>query len=102
MEPGYALKETLQVELPDLAGAARLATVLRPHWPVQVHERNEVVLVTVYFRTTTADLASLLRSVEAWVAQESLCAIRFELDGRAYVMQAGDANWTFAPRAEAA
>jgi hypothetical protein len=102
MEPGYALKETLQVELPDLAGAARLATVLRPHWPVHVHERNDVVLVTAYFRTTTSDLAWLLRSVETWVARESLCAIRYELDGRDYVMEAGEADWTFAPSAEAA
>jgi hypothetical protein len=96
------LKETVQFELPDLAGAARLATLVRPHRAVHVHERDDVALVTVYFRATTTDLASLLRSVEAWVARESLCAIRFELDGRDYVMEAGEANWRFAPCAEAA
>jgi hypothetical protein len=96
------LKETVQFELPNLAGAARLATLVRSHWAAHVHERDDIALVTFYFRAATADLASLLRSVETWIAQESLCAIRFELDGRDYVMEAGEANWIFAPCAEAA
>jgi hypothetical protein len=40
------------------------------------------------------DLAVLLREVEAWVEEESLAAIRFELDGRAYVLEAGEPDWT--------
>jgi hypothetical protein len=103
MKFGYELKEIVDFELPDVAAAGRLSTVLRSQWgAVYVHERNDVPLVTVYFRTTAADLASLLRSVEAWVARESLCAIRFELDGRDYVLEAGDPDWAFAPCAEAA
>jgi hypothetical protein len=35
-------------------------------------------------------LASLLRQVEAWVAERRLWAIRYELDGRWYVMEAGE------------
>ena len=35
----------------------------------------------------------LLRSVEAWVEKESLVAIRYALDGREYVLTAGEADW---------
>jgi hypothetical protein len=40
------------------------------------------------------DVAALLREVEAWVEEESLLALRFELDGRAYVLEAGEAAWS--------
>jgi hypothetical protein len=40
----------------------------------------------------------LLRTVESWVKQECLRAIRFELDGRVYVLEAGDADWSSVPR----
>jgi hypothetical protein len=104
MDLGYGLTETVQFELPDLAGAARLATLLRPSWAVSVNEEDGVALVDVYIRASGADLASLLRSVEDWVVRESLGAIRFELDGRVYVLESGEPDWTFVPRpaAEAA
>ena len=95
------LDEVVQFELPDLAGAARLATLLRPTWPVSLSERNDDVLVFVLVDEATADIGALLRSVEDWVAGEALCAIRFELDGRSYVMEAGEADWELAPRAAA-
>jgi hypothetical protein len=38
-------------------------------------------------------VAVLLRRVEAWVAARGLCAIRFRLDERWYVMQSGDPRW---------
>ena len=38
-------------------------------------------------------LASLLRRVEAWVADRGLYAIRFHLDGRWYVMESGETTW---------
>jgi hypothetical protein len=39
-----------------------------------------------------------MRTVEDWVARESLRAIRFELDGRVYIMESGEVNWAFLPR----
>jgi hypothetical protein len=96
------LTETVQFELPDLAGAARLATLLRPSWAIAVNEQDDVALVEVFVRPRAADLASLLRLVEDWVARESLRAIRFELDGRAYVLEAGSPDWTATPRPAAA
>lgn len=44
-----------------------------------------------------ADLARLLREVESWVEDESLCAVRFLLDDRIYVLGAGEADWTAHP-----
>jgi hypothetical protein len=101
MDLGDGLTETLQFELPDLAGAARLAALLRPRWELAVSEHGDCALVDVFVQAADADLAALLRLVELWVERESLCAIRFELDGRAYVMEAGSADWRALPPAAA-
>jgi len=98
MDLGNGLTETVQFELPDLAGAARLATLLRSRWAVSVNEEDDVAIVDVYIRASRTDLASLMRTVEDWVARESLRAIRFELDGRVYIMESGEVNWAFLPR----
>ena len=98
MDLGNGLTETVQFELPDLAGAARLATLLRSRWAVSVNEEDDVALVDVYIRASRTDLASLMRLVEDWVARESLRAIRFELDGRVYIMESGEVDWEFLPR----
>jgi hypothetical protein len=98
MDLGYGLTETVQFELPDLAGAARLATLLRSSWAVSVNEEDEIALVDVYVRASRSDLASLMRTVEDWVARESLRAIRFELDGRVYILESGEVDWEFLPR----
>ena len=95
---GNGLTETAQFELPDLAGAARLATLLRSRWAVSVNEEDDVAIVNIYIRASRTDLASLMRTVEDWVARESLRAIRFELDGRVYIMESGEVNWEFLPR----
>ena len=98
MDLGNGLTETVQFELADLAGAARLATLLRSRWAVSVNEEDDVALVDVYIRASRTDLASLMRTVEDWVARESLRAIRFELDGRVYILESGEVNWEFLPR----
>ncbi len=102
MDIGNGLTDTIQFEVPDLAAAARLVTLLRPRWRVVVTECGQVALVNVHIRSSAPQFARLLRSVEDWVARESLCAVRFELDGRGYVLAAGDADWTAAPWAAAA
>jgi hypothetical protein len=98
MDLGYGLTETVQFELPDLAGAARLATLLRSRWAVSVNEEDDVALVDVHIRASRTDLASLMRTVEDWVARESLRAIRYEVDGRIYILEAGEVDWAFLPR----
>jgi hypothetical protein len=49
-------------------------------------------------RSLLAEVHALIGEAEAWVEAEHLRAIRFELDGRCYVMEAGDADWTSVPR----
>jgi hypothetical protein len=98
MDLGDGFTETVQFELPDLAGAVRLATLLRAFWAVSVDDDDGVPVLEVGLDTSEAGLASLLRTVESWVKQELLRAIRFELDGRVYVLEAGDADWSSVPR----
>ena len=102
MDLGDRLTETVQFDLPDLAGAVRLATLLRPCFTLAGAEHGDGALVHVFAGQETGELAALLRLVEHWVARESLRAIRFELDGRAYVMEAGSADWADVPRPAAA
>ena len=98
MDLGDGFTETVQFELPDLAGAARLATLLRTFWAVSVDDDEGVPVLAVELDASQAGLASLLRTVESWVEQERLRAIRFELDGRVYVLEAGDPDWSTVPR----
>ena len=98
MDLGDGFTETVQFELPDLAGAARLATILRACWTVSVTDEDWLALLDAEIGASPTELASLMRSVEAWVETESLRAIRFELDGRTYVLEAGDADWSAVPR----
>jgi hypothetical protein len=82
-------------EVPDVASSVRLATRLATRWNVGVSAgRGDVIVVFAELGHEVQDVARLLREVEAWVADESLCAIRFELDERAYVLEAGGANWS--------
>jgi hypothetical protein len=54
-------------------------------------------LVVAFFTSDPSDLAALLREIESCVDEESLCAIRFLLDDRIYVLGAGEANWATHP-----
>jgi hypothetical protein len=84
-------------EIADLAAAVRLTRRLGEIWTVSLQERRDISLVSARLRGYRDDLAVLLRNVETWVEEESLCAIRFEVDGREYVLQAGEADWRAAP-----
>jgi hypothetical protein len=89
-EPGRSVR----FEIPDLASAARLTRQLGGRWHVSLQEGLSVnVVAAVIQPNRKGDLAVLLRSVEAWVEKESLVAIRYALDGREYVLTAGEADW---------
>jgi hypothetical protein len=90
-EPGRSVR----FEVPDLAGAARLTRRLGGRWHVSLREGLTVNLVVAVIRPDLpGDLAVLLRRVEAWVEQEALYAIRYTVDGREYVLMAGETDWT--------
>ena len=61
---------------------------LRLHWPGTRRRKGEVWLISARLRSNVDDLAVLLREVEAYVAEAELHAIRFRLDGRAYILAA--------------
>jgi hypothetical protein len=92
--------EVLRFEIPDIASAVRLTRHLGAKWTVLLEERHDVDIVAVLLRPWAGDLAILLREVEGWVEKEGICAIRYELDGRDYVLEAGEPDWSFAPAGE--
>lgn len=85
----------IRFEIVELATAVRLAQRLGRTRPViVVAESVDVKSVVAEIGPGTTDLAELLREAEEWVAEESLGAIRYELDGRAYVLDAGEPDWS--------
>jgi hypothetical protein len=98
------LSEHALFEVADIASAAGLATRLAERWSVIVSaERPDTFCVVAELRGDPDDMALLLREVEAWIEREAALALRFELDGRAYVLEAGEPDWSadLAPAAHA-
>ena len=93
--------EQVCFELLDFAAAARLMRRLSAERSAALLF-EEPYVVAAAFQPGSSDLAALLREVEAWVEEESLCAIRFMLDGRIYVLGAGEADWNAHPWAAVA
>jgi hypothetical protein len=100
MEP-EGPRQSVHFEIPDLASAVRLTRRLGGRWDVSLRDSRDINLVSVALRPQPSDLAVLLRNVEAWVKEESLYAIRFGVDGREYVLTAGETNWEAFPSAAA-
>jgi hypothetical protein len=81
-------------EVVDIGASARLAERLAQRRNVELNtERGKAVVVLAELQPEARDLAVLLREVESWVVDECLLAIRYELDGHAYVLTAGEAAW---------
>lgn len=92
---GHGL-EQLCFEVLDFGAATRLVRRLGAERSAALLF-DEPYVVVAALQPEPSDLSTLLREVEAWVAEESLCAIRFMLDGRIYVLGAGEANWAAHP-----
>jgi hypothetical protein len=89
------LSEHALFEVADIASAAGLATRLAERWSVVVSaEGPDTFCVVAELRGSPDDIAVLLREVEAWIEREAALALRFELDGRAYVLEAGEPDWS--------
>jgi hypothetical protein len=89
------LSELARFEVADIALAASLAERLAARWDIVVSlETLDTVSVGAELRPEPEDVAVLLRTVEAWVEEKSLLALRFELDHRNYVLAAGEAAWS--------
>ena len=90
------LDETLTFEVPDQADATALREVLRRSWTCSLVYSETTWVVYVDLEPRDGDLADLLREVERWVSDRHLGAIRFHLDGRPYVLEAGEVAWPLA------
>jgi hypothetical protein len=80
--------DAIHFEVANLGAAVRLTRRLAQTWPVVLREHRRSTLVTVALREPPDDFAVLLREVESWVADESLSTLRYEFDGRPYVLEA--------------
>jgi hypothetical protein len=99
---GVAEHDAIHFELADFLVAVRLARLLSPTWQVIIESRDGINIVTPHLRPRPDDFAVVLRTVERWIEEESLLAILYEIDGRKYVLEAGEADWTKAPGARIA
>jgi hypothetical protein len=87
-ETPLQLSNVVRFELPAYADADALCARLRPRWPGTKTLAGDVWRVSARVQTSKSDLAALLRAVEAYVADAELDAIRYQLDGRFYIMDA--------------
>lgn len=93
MDYDSGLNDMIIFELPDLDLATELTKRLEDYWACSIHEDLGVAVVTAFLDSDGADeLAPLLRRVEAWVETRSLGAIRYWLDCRAYILEAGSTS----------
>lgn len=83
----------LLVELPSRHLAESLCDRLGPGFFARLEEEEDVWVVDIRFGGAGA-LARLLRMVETWVAERALGAVRHHLDGKAYILSAGEIAWS--------
>ena len=80
--------DVVALEVPTFAFAKELLGRLRPTWWGQIDDLGHGWAVLVEFRSDGRDLAILMRVVRSWLDASGLGAIRFQLDGRSYVLEA--------------
>jgi hypothetical protein len=96
-----SLQEVLLFEAPDVRQAIRLCERLSTRWCAWLGSDGAELVEVLLLDHDDADhnLAALLRTVERWVEEQGLVAIRFTLDGRHYTLESGTAIWANAPAA---
>ena len=73
-------------ELPTKTAGERLLSHLGSNRWAWLEPGDEAAVVCALLYPDPGDLAVLLRSVQAWLERSWLAAIRFEVDGRTYVL----------------
>ena len=96
----FELFDQVHFEVAEFSSAVRLTRRLGHERMVALLQDNDLNIVTTELRSEPTDLAVLLRQVEAWIEEESLCAIRYLVDDRIYVLEAGGPDWTSHPWTE--
>jgi hypothetical protein len=91
MPSAKPLSGTVVFEVLDWKSAERLCEHLRHRGQIRLSEFEGAALVSVEPRPEEGDLATLLRAVKECVDASALGKVRFQLDGRAYVIAPGTA-----------
>jgi hypothetical protein len=84
--------EIILFEMPGEDEAARLWLHLQATRKAWLHQRDDTHLVVVVLRAEPADLARLLRELEAWLTERDVPQLQFELDGRTYSLRGRPAS----------
>ena len=79
--------DVLRFELASRAGAESLSRRLRARWLEWMEKPDHGWVVAVELRPEIGDLSFLLREVQCWLAERGLRELRYELDGRSYLMR---------------
>lgn len=87
-ETSQQLSNVVRFEIPNYVDVDGLCEQIRPRWAGSEKHTGGVWVVSARFRKTRGDLAVLLRTVETYVAEAGLQAIRYHLDGRFYILEA--------------
>ena len=87
MPADSSLNEIVLFEMPAGSEARGLRAELSVSRHAWIEVDDEIAVVGVILNPDEGDLARLLRTVETSVARRGLLAIRFELDGRSYLLQ---------------
>ena len=85
--PVSPLDEVVLFEVRSEDEAQRLWQRLQAERLSWLHRRGDGLFIAAVLRADPADLALLLREVEAWLVDCGLGEVQFELDGRRYSLQ---------------
>jgi hypothetical protein len=85
---GPSLEEFVLFELPTDRSAYRLLTHFESRRLAWLQNGDASSVVGAVLTPDVTDFAELLRDVQAWLCDSGLQAIRFEVDGRTYVLEA--------------
>jgi hypothetical protein len=97
----FDLFDQVHFEVADHATALRLTRRLGQTRTAGLLAGEPTYVIVAAFSNGT-DFALLMRDVESFVAEESLCAIRYLFDDQIYLLEAGNADWEAHPWLEPA
>jgi hypothetical protein len=88
VEINPSLEELVIFELPTPRLAEGLRAQLSPKRFAWIQNDEDAAVVAALLNPDYLDLAVLLRAVQSWLSATGLVAIRFEVDGKLYVLDA--------------
>jgi hypothetical protein len=88
MQWDASLDEIVLFDLPSKYFAEQLLLSALSERVAWLQIGDEASIVGVLLAPDSLDLARLLREVQDWLERSALLALRFELDGRLYVLEA--------------